>query len=74
MHLIGLLIWNTRSIPALLIAAVVAAAALFALSPQLAQGQANDSPATLEECKEELAAGRAVLCTREFLLGHHHHG
>ena len=64
MHLIGSLVWNTRSIPVLLIAAVVAAAALFALSPQVAQGQANDSPATMEECKEELAAGRAVLCTR----------
>ena len=64
MHLIGSLVWNTRSVPVLLIAALVAAAALFALSPQVAQGQANDSPATMEECREELAAGRAVLCTR----------
>ena len=64
MHLIGSLVWNTRSIPVLLIAAVVAAAALFALSPQVGQGQANDSPATMEECEEELAAGRAVRCSR----------
>ena len=64
MHGIGSLVWNPRLIPVLLIAAAIAAAALLALSPQAAQGQAIDSPATMEECEEELAAGRAVLCTR----------
>ena len=63
MHGIGLLVWNTRLVPVLLIAAVIAAAAFLALSSPVALGQANDSPATMEECKEELAAGRAVLCT-----------
>ena len=64
MHGIGSLVWNTRSVLALIIAAVIAAAALLALSPPVAQGQTNDGPATVEECEEELAAGRAVLCAR----------
>ncbi len=61
---IGSLLWNTRLVLVLLIAAVITAAAFLALSPPVALGQANDSPASMEECKEELAAGRAVSCAR----------
>ena len=63
MHGIGLLVSNTRLVLVLLIASLFAAAAFAALSPPAVLGQANDSPATMEECKEELAAGRAVLCS-----------
>ena len=64
MHGIGSLVWNTRLVLVLLIVAVITAAAFAALWPPVTLGQANDSPATMEECREELAAGRAVLCTR----------
>ena len=64
MHRFGSLVWNNRTIPVLLIAAVIAAAALLALSPPVAKGQGNDGPATTEECREELKAGRAVVCAR----------
>ena len=64
MNGIGSLVWNNRLVLVLLIAAVITAAAFLALSTPLALGQANDSPATMEECKEELAAGRAVLCAK----------
>ncbi len=64
MHGLGSLAWNTRLIPVLLIAAAIAAALVLALSPPVAEGQGNVSPATTEECQEELEAGRAVLCTR----------
>ena len=56
--------WNTRLISLALIAATFAVVALFALSPTSTQGQANDSPATINECKEEQTAGRAVACSR----------
>ncbi len=55
---------NVRLVPLALIAATVAVVALFALSPTSTQGQANDSPATISECKEEQTAGRAVVCSR----------
>ena len=49
----------------LLILAIAIMFVLFAQSPSSAQGQVNvNSPATMSECNEELAAGRAVLCTR----------
>ena len=54
-----------------IIAATAAAFALFALSLTLAQGSpgvfqqvVHDSPATMKECKEQLAAGEAVLCKK----------
>ena len=56
--------WNYREIPLALIAAAAVVIVLFALWPAPAQGQGLDSPATTEECKEELAAGRAVSCAR----------
>ena len=64
MHGIASRVSNTRLILVLLIVSVITAAAFAALSPPVALGQANDSPATMEECREELAAGRAVLCSR----------
>ena len=64
MHGIGSLVSNTRLVLVLLVAAVIAAAAFAAQSPPVALGQANVSPATMEECREELAAGRAVVCSR----------
>ena len=49
----------------LLILAIAIMFVLFAQPPSSAQGQVNaNSPATMDECNEELAAGRAVLCTR----------
>ncbi len=63
MHLIKLVVWNQRAIPVSVIAAAVAAIVLFVLSPSLALGQANNGPATMKECKEEMAAGRAVHCS-----------
>ena len=54
--------WNRRGVPLYLIVAAATVVAMFALLPSLVQGQANESPATMKECKEELAAGRAVLC------------
>ena len=64
MHGIGSIVSNTRLVLVLLTASLFTAAAFAALSPPPALGQANDSPATMEECREELAAGRAVLCKR----------
>ena len=64
MNGIGSLVWNNRLVLVLLIAAAITAAAFSALSTPVARGQASDSPATMEECKEELAAGRAVLCAK----------
>ena len=63
MHLIKLVVWNQRAIPVSVIAAAVAAIVLFVLSPSLALGQANNGPATMKECKEEMAARRAVHCS-----------
>ena len=63
MHLMKSFVWNRRAIPLSLIVAIVAVAALLVLSPSLAQGQDNGGPATNAECREELKAGRAVLCT-----------
>ena len=63
MYLMKSLVWNYRTIPLSLIAAIGAMIALLTLSPSLAQGQANGGPATKAECREELTAGRAVLCT-----------
>ena len=64
MSLTGSLGWRVPIVALLSIAAVVAAIGLLALSPPVAQGQSSDGPATMEECREELAAGRAVLCKR----------
>ena len=64
MHLMESKKWINRIVPLSLIAATVAMVAMFALSPSWVLGQANDSPATMRECKDELAAGRAVLCKR----------
>ena len=67
MHGIGSLLWNTRWLLVLFIAAVMTTAAFLVLSTPVARGQAHDSPATMEECEEELSAGRAVLCARNAL-------
>ena len=56
--------WNRRAVPLYLVVAAATVVALFALPPSLVLGQANESPATMEECREELAAERAVLCKR----------
>ena len=56
--------WNRRAVPLYLLVAAATVVALLALSPSLVQGQANESPATMKECREELAAERAVLCKR----------
>ena len=64
MRFVKSLPWNRRGVPLYLIVAAATVGALFALLPPLVQGQGNESPATMKECKEELAAGRAVLCKR----------
>ena len=64
MNFMNLRAWNHRTIALSLMAATATMVALFALSPSLAQGQTDDSPATMGECREELDAGRAVLCKR----------
>ena len=64
MSLIGSLGWNARIVPMAFVAAVMAAVALLALSQPVARGQTGDGPATMNECKEELAAGRAVHCAK----------
>ena len=67
MRYMSLLAWRRRALALAVVAAVAAVAALSALAPLLAQGAPagvthQNSPATMEECKEELAAGRAVRC------------
>ena len=64
MNLTGSLGRNARTVPLAFVAAVIAAVALLALSPPAARGQTVDGPATMQECREELSAGRAVLCAR----------
>ena len=65
MRFVKTLTWNYPAISvSLVIVAAAAAVALFALSPPLARAQAIDSPATMEECRDELAAGRAVKCAK----------
>ena len=64
MHHLNLLAWNHRTIMLSLIAATAIVVAVLALSSPLARAQANNSPATMEECGDELAAGRAVSCSR----------
>ena len=64
MRYLNLLIWKHRTVTLSLVVAVATMVALLALSPSLVQGQNNDSPATMEECKDELRAGSAVSCTR----------
>ena len=64
MRYLNLLIWKHRTVTLSLVVAVATMVALLALSPSLVQGQDNDSPATMEECKDELSAGSAVSCTR----------
>ena len=64
MNRIGSLVSNPVTVPLLVTAAVIVAIAVLVWSPPAAQGQANDGPATMEECREEMSAGRAVLCTR----------
>ena len=64
MNHIGSLGWNARTMRMALVAAVIAAVALLALSPATARGQTDAGPATMQECKEELAAGSAVHCAR----------
>ena len=66
MELVRLPAWNHRKTVLSIIAAAAALAALLALSPSPAQGQTVDSPATMQECREEMLAGRAVSCARNF--------
>ena len=69
MRYMSLLAWRRRALALAVVAAVAAVAALSALAPPLAQGAPagvshQDSPATMGECKEEMAAGRALTCAR----------
>ena len=64
----NLLVWRHRTITLSIVAAVAAVGALLVLSPPLAQGSPagvthQNSPATIEECREEMVAGHAVRCT-----------
>ena len=65
------LAWDRPAIALTIIAATAVACALFALSLSPAQGSPgvfqqvdNESPATMEECRQQLNAGKAVLCKR----------
>ena len=62
MHYMASVACRYRAIPLSLIAAAVMLVVLFSLT-SAAQGQAVDSPATKEECREEMVAGRAVACS-----------
>ncbi|MDE2836307.1 MAG: hypothetical protein OXL97_02200 [Chloroflexota bacterium] len=63
MRYMSVLAYRSRTIALALIAAAAIAAVPLALSPPSAQGS-PESPATMEECGEELTAGRAVACAR----------
>ena len=65
------LAWDRPTIALTIIAATAVAFALFTLSLSLAQGSPGvfqqvdyESPTTMEECRQQLDAGKAVLCKR----------